>query len=413
MSAVAAASTDPQRRISALIAILAAAFNLRIGIVAIGPIVDDIRADTGMSSAVAGVLTTIPLLCMGVFAFFGPVLVRRLGEGRVILISLGLIILGTLVRSSVPSALFVLLMTLPIGLGIALIGVTLPAVVKQKFPDRGGVVTGAYVASLSSGVVIVGLGLVPLSHALGGWRPALAVTAVPAVGAALLWLIAGGMGSTRPGEMDDAVPVQGLPGRSGLGWTIPLLLAVTFGLQSMCFAGMISWAPSLFEDAGWTQGQAALVTSSIGGFTVIASLTVPAWSEGRDRRSWASVSAFVMALGVLGVGVAPTHLPWVWLTMFGLGTGAVFALLLTLPLDMTDDHHRVAELSAWMLGIGYLLSGTSPVLTGALRDLTGSFTVPMVLLSGLGITSGVLAHGLPRRVQYAPPRSGAAPQESL
>lgn len=66
------------------------------------------------------------------------------------------------------------------------------------------------------------------------------------------------------------------------------------------------------------------------------------------------------------------------------------------------DHRRVAELSAWMLGIGYLLSGVSPILTGALRDATGSFTTPMVLLACLGIVAGVLALVIPRREPAGP-----------
>lgn len=397
--APAAGAPPAANRTGALVAILAAAFNLRIGIVAIGPIVEDIRADTGMSSGVAGILTTIPFICMGLFAFFGPPLVRRIGEGRVVMISLALIIAGTLLRSVVPSAVLILISTVPIGLGIALIGVTLPAVVKVAFPDRGGAVTGAYVASLSSGIVLVGFGLVPLSHALGGWRPALALTAIPAAAAAVAWVLAGGM--RRDAASSAGVPaepeiVSWNPARTGLGWRIPILLALAFGLQSMCFAGMVSWAPTIYEDNGWTQSQAALVTSSIGLYTVIASLAVARWSEGRDLRPLIAATAFTMALGVLGVGIIPTTLPWIWLTMFGLGTGALFALILALPLDLTDNHHRVAELSAWMLGIGYLFSGSAPVLTGALRDLTGSFELPMVLLALLGIAAGLIVRIVPR-----------------
>ena len=403
-------------RTAALVAILAAAFNLRIGIVAIGPIVEDIRADTAMSSAVAGILTTIPFICMGAFAFIGPPLVRRIGEGRVVLGSLALIGAGTLVRSASPDAILVLLSTLPIGLGIALIGVTLPAVVKMTFPERGGAVTGAYVASLSMGVVIVGFGLVPLSDALDGWRPALALSALPALGAAVLWIAAGGM--TRYGSGSGSRAVQPadaeeslgtLPAApEGLGWRMPLVLAVAFGLQSMCFAGMVSWAPTIYENAGWSQSHAALVTSSIGGFTVIASLTVPAWSEGRDRRPLVMGTAWLMAIGVAGVGLVPVDHPWLWLTMFGLGTGAVFALFLTLPLDLASDPGRVAVLSAWMLGIGYLLAGASPILVGALRDLTGGFTVPMTALACLGITSGILVRVLPRRMPgWEPPADRA------
>jgi MFS transporter, CP family, cyanate transporter len=403
VSGATAAASPAARRTAALVAILAAAFNLRIGIVAIGPIIEDIRSDTAMSSAVAGILTMIPFACMGAFAFLGPPLVRRIGEGRVILFSLGLIAAGTLLRSVVPDAVLVLLATLPIGLGIALIGVTLPAVVKVSFPDRGGAVTGAYVASLSLGVVIVGLGLVPLSHALGGWREALAVSAAPAFAAALLWVLAGGM--TRYTPVADAAPPEtaeeslevAAPFHGGMGWRVPLLLSIAFGLQSMCFAGMVSWAPTIYEEGGWSQSQAALVTSSIGGFTVISSLTVPAWSEGRDRRPLVMATAWIMAIGVGGVALAPTNHPWLWLTMFGLGTGAVFSLFLTLPLDLSSDHRRVAILSAWMLGIGYLLSGLAPILVGAIRDLSGGFTAAMATLACLGIASGVIVRTLPRR----------------
>ncbi|MQA72906.1 MAG: hypothetical protein GEU88_00890 [Solirubrobacterales bacterium] len=105
-----------------LIAILAAAFNLRIGIVAIGPVIDEVRADTSMSSGVAGVLTTIPFLCMGTFAFLGPPLAQRVGAARVVIGALALIAVGSAARSAVAEAWAVLAATLPIGLGIALIG---------------------------------------------------------------------------------------------------------------------------------------------------------------------------------------------------------------------------------------------------------------------------------------------------
>jgi cyanate permease len=48
-----------------------------------------------------------------------------------------------------------------------------------------------------------------------------------------------------------------------------------------------------------------------------------------------------------------------------------------------------------MLGLGYLLAGFAPVVTGALRDLTGGFEVPMLLLACAGFLSGCLAFLIP------------------
>jgi CP family cyanate transporter-like MFS transporter len=358
-------------------------------------VIEQIRDDTGMSSAVAGILTTIPFLCMGAFAFFGPPLVERLGSRRVILLSLVLIAGGSVGRALVDSGGLLIALTLPIGLGIALIGATLPVVVKEHFPDRPGAVTGAYVASLSVGIAMVGFGLVPLANALGGWREAFALSAVPALAALGFWIAIGR--GPRPAVIGEAARRVRQPIRWARPSRAALLLGLVFGLQSMCFAGMVSWAPAVYEEAGWSQTTAAFTTSSIGIFTIVSSLTIPALSDGRDRRLWIVSVALVMGLGVIGVGLLTTTGAWVWLTMFGLGTGAVFSLLLSLPLDLTDDPAEVADLSAWMLGLGYLLSGVAPILVGALRDATGDFAVPFTLLGVFGIGSGLLALLTPRR----------------
>ncbi|MYW04127.1 hypothetical protein [Streptomyces sp. SID3343] len=47
---------------------------------ATGPLLSRIRDDLGLSGAAVGVLTSLPVLCLGAFAFVGPVLGRRWGE---------------------------------------------------------------------------------------------------------------------------------------------------------------------------------------------------------------------------------------------------------------------------------------------------------------------------------------------
>ncbi|MEA2622906.1 MAG: transporter, family, cyanate transporter, partial [Chloroflexota bacterium] len=120
--------------VAALVGIVVAAFNLRIAVVSVGPLLEEIRADTGMSSALAGVLTTIPFVCMGAFSVSGAPVVRLIGRERAVAAGLMLIVVGTLLRSAVSSPAMLLAATVPSGIGIAIMNVTLPAVVRDRFP---------------------------------------------------------------------------------------------------------------------------------------------------------------------------------------------------------------------------------------------------------------------------------------
>lgn len=396
-----------------LAAVLVTAVNLRLGIAAPGPVIDTIRAETAMSSSLAGLLITIPFICMSAFSFAGPPLIRRGSSYTVIVLSLVLIAAGTLVRAVAPTPILLIAATIPIGIGIALAGVALPVVVKQHFHRRSGAVTGAYVSALSAGVAVIAVTIGPLADATGGWRPAFAVSAVPALAALVFWVVV----HRRLGEPsrsdapapleDELLPTRGrmLPDRT------ELLAAVSFGLQSMCYAGLVGWIAALYIEAGWSERTAALTTASLGLFVIPGSLIVPALSQGRDRRPWIAASVGVMAAGVLGIGLAPEAAALVWLLAFGIGGGAAFALQLALPIDLRAGPHGIARLAAWMLGLGYVLSALAPLVVGLLRDLTGGFVVPMTVLGGVALLGVVVAMMLPPPLRSHPldaPAPGAA-----
>lgn len=364
-------------------AVLIAALNLRLGIASPGPVIETIRADTGMSSGLAGVLITIPFACMSAFAFAGPPLIRRSSPYGVILLALLLIGGGTLTRAVAPTPLLMILATIPIGMGISLAGVALPVVVKEHFQSHSGAITAAYVSSFSIGVAVVAATIVPLSDAIGGWREAFALSAVPALVAAAVWVAA-----TRAIEPSPTVPPEvaaaaGLVPRRGPD-RVELLAAASFGLQSMTYAGLVGWIAALYVDAGWSETDASLATASLGVFVIPGSLLFTSLSQGRDRRPWLAGTVAVMAVGLLGIGLAPEAAPLLWLVAFGGGGGSALALQLSLPIDLRATAEGVARLTAWMLGLGYLLSAISPTLVGILRDATGGFTVP---ITGLGVVS--------------------------
>lgn len=377
---------------TALFGILVVAFNLRLGVVGVGPVLEDIRHDTDMSSALAGVLTTIPFICMGAFALSGGGFIVHLGRQRAITIGLVLMTTGTLIRAVAPSPVLLIAATIPIGLGIAVVNVALAGVVKDRFPRRPGAATGAYVASLSVGSAAITGGVVPLANVLGGWREAFAASALPTALGLIGWLV------TRPGRPaaehdEDLLPRDG-PRRSRVG----VLLGLTFGFQSICYAAIISWGPAVYTDEGWSDSRAGFVTAVLPIVTIVAGLLMPALSDGRDRRRWILLSAILQTVGMYGIALAPTAAPLLWIIVFAFGNGAIFALSLTLALDLGRDPDEAAWLTSWTLGLGFLMSATSPLVIGALRDLTGGFAMPMVLIGTLGLLAGVTAMMLrPRR----------------
>jgi len=372
-----------------LVAVLAAAFNLRLAIVAVGPVIDEIQSDTGMSSAATSLLVALPTACLGVFAFAGAALVRRFGASPLIATALLLLTVATLARAAAPTPALLIVATLPIGIAIAMVGVALPGVVKHLYSARGGATTGFYVASMHLAGALIAITIVPLAELVGGWRWAFALTAIPAAMALVIWRRAG----TAEDSADRNTPTLSTLRPSAEG----ILLAVIFGLQAMVFAGMITWIAAIYIDAGWPQAQAALATATIPLLTIPAALIVPRLSDGHDRRYWICSVALVMAVGTALIGFTPTSAPVLWFLILGLGAGAIFPLLMALPLDIRGTPAAVTDLVAWMLGLGYLMGASSPLLIGVLRDATGGFVIPVGAgLTGAGILCALLVLFVPK-----------------
>lgn len=361
------------------------AFNLRTPVTAVGPVIEQIRGDTGMSSSAAGVLTSLPLLCMGVFSLVGIGTLRRVRAVQIVTWCTALLGAGTLLRSAMPTPWLLILATIPIGIAMALIQVALPGVIKTRFRAPGAA-TGTYVASQSLGSALLAVLVVPLAHAVGGWRPALALLTVPMAIALPLWLR--GFRHLRRA----AAPVAGEVAQVGRRWPRgALLLGLMFGAQSICYNGMISWIAALYVEHGWHAGRAALATAALSFLTIPAAMVLPRLSDRGDRYRWIMAAAAAMIVGLLGLALVPTTLPWLWIVVMAVGNGSIFPMMLTLPLDLRDDPHDVSVLSGWMMSLGYLLSSIGPVLVGAVRDLSGGFTLALLALAVVAAPAGLLA----------------------
>ncbi|MEO7664767.1 MAG: hypothetical protein ABIV26_06535, partial [Candidatus Limnocylindrales bacterium] len=124
---------------------------LRMQILVIGPMVGVIAADLGMSHGVAGLLGTIPVLCMGLLAPFGPVLAGSIGARLGVATCVALVGIFGIARAVMPEAATVLLATVGIGVGMALVGPILSMVVRARGQRHPASATGAYVAGMIIG----------------------------------------------------------------------------------------------------------------------------------------------------------------------------------------------------------------------------------------------------------------------
>jgi MFS transporter, CP family, cyanate transporter len=354
------------RRAPLLVALFLAALALRPQLVGAGPLIPSVQSDLGVSHTVAGLLGTIPVLCMGLFAPPAAFLSGRIGSRRALTLALALIGCFGIARAVAPGIVAVLLLTFPVGIGMGLAGAMMPVAVKEGFGHRPSFATGVYTAGMTIGSAVAAAVAVPLAHALSGWRSPLLVFS--AVAAALvvvwLWLTLGEPAHVRT----DTRPLR-LPLRSPLGWH----LVAAFFVMSSVFYGINAWLPDAYVEHGWSQSSAGGLLAVMNAVTIPVGFAV-SWAADHwlTRRVWLAAAASAQLAALVGIRLLPGG-GWGWAVLLGIGIGPLFPLTMTLPLDAADDPRTVAALAGMMLGIGYTLSAGSPLALGAVRDLAGGF----------------------------------------
>ncbi|CUU56028.1 MFS transporter, CP family, cyanate transporter [Parafrankia irregularis] len=384
----------------AVIALFAAAVNLRPAIAALSPLVDRIRADLGLSATEVSLLTTIPTLAMGLCAPLAVAVGRRWGLHRGVLLGLAVVGLATAARGLGQSAWLQLVCAAAVGMGIALSQTLLPAVVKTRFADRPGLVTGIYTTGLGLGGAVAAGVSTPLADAFDSWPAALAFWAILAVAGLLLWSAA--KGSLRLEQAGDPkrIATSGLPWRSRLAWRIT---AVSAGNSALYYCELAWIAPLLHDDGGRSESQAGLMLTTMIAIQVAAMLAVPALhGERQDRRAGLAATTVLTAIGFLGFALSPEAGAWLWIVAMGVGHGGLFTLVMTLPVAASRDAAQAGRFSAMAFFIGYACAAAGPVVVGGLRDATGDFQLGFGLLAAVAALMLLpIARLSPRRIAQA------------
>ena len=367
-------------------AIMLTAMNLRLPLTSVSVLLESIQTDMGLGHAAAGALNAIPTFCMGIFALMGARLASKLGLERAIGVAVGLIGLASLMRAT--SELWALFLgTTLIGIGIAFAQSLIPALIKQNFPARAPEMNGYLTATMHAGAAAGATASVPIASVLGGWEPALGVWGLPALAATLLWL------PWFWATDQTASPPQhsGLPWRDAMAWRITAFFAVS----SCVYFCAITWVAPLYNELGYAPQSAGMLLGVLTGTQILASLIIPVLAQrsGRDRRPWLMFNMLLLGSGALGMALIPASGSWLWVVLMGIGLGGTFPLLLTLPLDYTQDPYSAGRLNAMMFGVGMIIAGGSPYAAGLLRDLTQGFTVPFLTMAAFVVAMAPIALG--------------------
>ncbi len=374
--------------------------NLRVAVTSLGALLDEVRTGLGLSGTMAGVVTTLPTVAFAGLGAITPWLVRRAAPARVLVVAMLALTAGQVLRAATGSALaFVITSALALA-GIAVANILLPLLVKQYFPHRTGLATGAYTMAMTVGTTVAAAAAVPTAHAFGSWRAGLGVWAGLAAVAVLPWVALARRARTEAGRSSPTETVtrtRARPARTRLGWA----MAVYFGTQSLSGYAIMGWLAQLFRDSGYQPATAGLLLAGVTALGVPVALVMPMLA-GRLRtlRPLVLSLAAASALSYLGLALAPYDGALLWVALLALGQGAFPLVLATIGLRARTAEGTVA-LSAFAQSTGYLIAALGPLFVGVLYGATGGWTVPVgFLLSALAVQTCVgLVIARPRYIE--------------
>ena len=352
------------------VAIVAIGLNLRPALATIGPLLDEMQAHTGLSNTAASLLTTIPVILMGVFGLLAARLRMLFGVSRGILIGLIAIALACAARVIHPQSFSLILTAIVAGLGIALVQALLPVLIRQRYASKAGSAMGFYTTAIMGGALIAGVSA-PHIATLSDWTIALSVWALPALLAVALWWM---VWPAEPVSVPSTAEVSSSLLRLPRAW----LLMAFFGLGTGAYALVLAWLPPYYTALGWSPAQAGSLLGMVTLSEVCVGLAVSAWIDRiRDRRIalYAAISSLLISL-ILLITI-PIAAAWPMAVMLGFGIGALFPLSLIVAMDHADSPQRAGEIVAFAQGGGYILAALFPFIAGIVRqqfsDLTGAW----------------------------------------
>ncbi len=347
------------------------ALNLRPIMAAMGPLFPLLQRDAQLNATQLSLLTTLPVIMMGLAALAGPLLLRQLGEVRGIAAGLVLLALASVARGFDQSAGALIISALVAGGGIGLIQALMPAQIKRHFGAKAGTLMALFTTGIMAGAAIAAASAAPLANTQG-LALTLAIPVVPAVLALLLWLkVSHGVAPIQSRNPPRAT-------RSTRAW----LLMIFFGIGTGAYTLVLAWLPPFYMQHGWQPEQSGYVLGALTLTEVAAGFVLSALIHRfRDRRRPLLVVLTFILLGLMSLLLLGGALVWLPTLLLGVGIGALFPLSLIVTLDHAHTPEEAGALLSFVQGGGYLLASLMPLIAGIVRDSAASLDSAWIIMS--------------------------------
>ena len=130
----------------------------------------------------------------------------------------------------------------------------------------------------------------------------------------------------------------------------------------------------------WREPVAWSIAFSMGLQSIAPAFAIPVLAARRPTQiHLLAVIVGTSLVGLVGVLLVPDA-ALLWMVFLGIGQGGALGLGLILPVLRGRDPGQVAGMTAMAMGVGYLIAAAGPAIVGAVRDSTGGWTWPIIVL---------------------------------
>ena len=231
------------------LALLMTILVMRGPITCVGAVAEEIIKTLYIGYPAYGFLTALPIACFGLFCAAAPAMSKRFGLLVTVLICLALILIGAAGRL-VLSYSVMLAATALIGIGIAVLNVLMPVLLRDYFPNNIALVMGVFTGFIGFSGSIGAYFSVPLLDAFGSLEAPLGLWVLMSALALVAWFLA---------PRAKRITVAG----GAFQWALlkkPLTWAVIFvmGMQSLTIYTTVAWLPTILSTLGFSASEAGL-----------------------------------------------------------------------------------------------------------------------------------------------------------
>lgn len=360
-----------------IVVVFIVALNLRLGISSIPPLIGLIKHDLQLTNFQVSLLTSIPVICMGVMAFGVKRLQQKLGRDHSIMLCLFLLTVGMASRIFFFSYTSLVLSAIEIGFSIAITGPLLSGLIKEYFPQQTGLLIGVY--SISMGVGSAAASNFSLSLAKNSWSFALGSWSVLAFFAGIIWFF---VMTKRSDQPSISRTPNSFPLKNSQAWKMVLF----FGLQSGMFYGVSTWLVEFLVQKGFSRGAASQYLTLFVIVQMTFSFVIPVLMDHwGSTRNWILICSCLILMGIVCLMMKAVFLVIAGILLIGFGLGGYFPIAMLLPLQASDDPLEASLWTGMVQSFGYIVGGMIPVLLGLFVDIFKSFNVflyVMIILCG-------------------------------